>query len=127
MRCWAGLPRKHRRRVLHTILRYTEPDLPEVVYAPQLSSAVYLNRPTETDFYRQVFEQACLLADSAWDTPDLLKAILEDLEQMVQPIRASRGRGTVTRDTVLCACRVAILVVRWCRGDHSACGVSPER
>ena len=62
-----------------TILRYTEPDLRDVVYIEQLTSALYLDKPTEVDSYLQVIEEVCLQADASAKTPGILKTVLGDL------------------------------------------------
>ena len=62
-----------------TILRYSEPDLRDVVYIEQLTSALYLDKPTEVDSYLEVIEEVCLQAEPAAKTPAILKAALEDL------------------------------------------------
>jgi transcriptional regulator with XRE-family HTH domain len=62
-----------------TILRFAEPDLQDVVYIEQLTSALYLDKPTEVDSYLEVMEQLCLQADPAASTPDLLRKILADI------------------------------------------------
>jgi transcriptional regulator with XRE-family HTH domain len=62
-----------------TILRYSEPDLRDVVYIEQLTSALYLDKPTEVDSYLEVIEEVCLQAEPAAKTPGILKAALEDL------------------------------------------------
>ena len=62
-----------------TILRYTEPDLRDVVYIEQLTSALYLDKPTEVDAYLEVIEEVCLQADPSAKTPRLLKSVLENL------------------------------------------------
>jgi hypothetical protein len=59
-----------------TILRYTEPDLRDVVYIEQLTSALYLDKPTEVDAYLEVIEEVCLQADASAKTPGTLKAAL---------------------------------------------------
>ena len=64
-----------------TILRYTEPDLRDVVFVEQLTSALYLDKPTEVDSYLGVIEEVCLQAEPAARTPCLLKAALEALER----------------------------------------------
>jgi len=61
-----------------TILRFAEPDLQDVVYIEQLTSALYLDKPTEVDSYLEVMEQLCLQADPAAGTPQLLRDILAD-------------------------------------------------
>jgi hypothetical protein len=62
-----------------TILRYTEPDLRDVVFIEQLTSALYLDKATEVDSYLEVIEEVCLQSESAAKTPRLLKAALETL------------------------------------------------
>jgi transcriptional regulator with XRE-family HTH domain len=61
-----------------TILRFAEPDLRDVVYIEQLTSALYLDKPTEVDSYLEVMEQLCLQAEPVARTQDVLNAILED-------------------------------------------------
>jgi transcriptional regulator with XRE-family HTH domain len=62
-----------------TILRYTEPDLRDVVYIEQLTSALYLDKPTEVDAYLEVIEEVCLQAEPAAKTPGFLRTVLEIL------------------------------------------------
>jgi transcriptional regulator with XRE-family HTH domain len=61
-----------------TILRFAEPDLADVVYIEQLTSALYLEKPVEVDSYLEVMEQLCLQAEPVASTPGLLKQILAD-------------------------------------------------
>ena len=62
-----------------TILRYTEPDLRDVVYIEQLTSALYLDKPTEVDAYLEVMEEVCLQAAPSAKTPGTLKTVLDEL------------------------------------------------
>jgi transcriptional regulator with XRE-family HTH domain len=62
-----------------TILRYTEPDLRDVVYIEQLTSALYLDKPTEVDAYLEVIEEVCLQADPSAKTQGFLSSVLESL------------------------------------------------
>jgi transcriptional regulator with XRE-family HTH domain len=62
-----------------TILRYTEPDLRDVVYIEQLTSALYLDKPTEVDAYLEVIEEVCLQAEPSAKTPGMLKSVLDTL------------------------------------------------
>ena len=62
-----------------TILRFAEPDLRDVVYIEQLTSALYLDRSAEVDSYLEVMEQLCLQADQVARTPAVLSRILKDL------------------------------------------------
>jgi len=62
-----------------TILRYTEPDLRDVVFIEQLTSALYLDKPTEVDSYLEVMEEVCLQAEPSAKSPGMLKAVLSTL------------------------------------------------
>ena len=55
-----------------TILRFAEPDLADVVYIEQLTSALYLDKPVEVDSYLEVMEQLCLQAEPVANTTKLL-------------------------------------------------------
>jgi transcriptional regulator with XRE-family HTH domain len=61
------------------ILRYAEPDLRDVVYIEQLTSAIYLDKPADVESYIEVMEQLCLLAAPTAETPQLLASILKEL------------------------------------------------
>ena len=63
-----------------TILRFSEPDLRDVVYIEQLTSALYLDKAAEVDSYLEVMEQLCLEAQPTAKTPQILKSALDDLE-----------------------------------------------
>jgi len=62
-----------------SILRFAEPDLPDVVYLEQLTSALYLDRREDVDHYLAVMERVCLEAEPAADTVDILGEILKEL------------------------------------------------
>jgi Domain of unknown function (DUF5753)/Helix-turn-helix domain len=62
-----------------TILRFSEPDLRDVVYIEQLTSALYLDKAAEVDSYLEVMEQLCLLATPVAKTPQVLKSALDQL------------------------------------------------
>jgi hypothetical protein len=49
------------------------------VYIEQLTSALYLDKPTEVDSYLEVMEQLCLQADGAASTNKTLEKILSEL------------------------------------------------
>ncbi|WP_373282353.1 helix-turn-helix domain-containing protein [Microtetraspora niveoalba] len=63
-----------------TILRFEESELPDVVYLEQLTSALYLDKPEETDAYKQVMNTLCVEARPASATAAYLEGILADLE-----------------------------------------------
>ena len=58
-----------------TILRFAEPDLPDIVYLEQLTSALYLDKQDEVDTYLSVMDRLCAEAE----TPDGTVAFIEDL------------------------------------------------
>jgi hypothetical protein len=62
-----------------TILRYTEPDLRDVVFIEQLTSALYLDKQSEVDAYVQVIEEVCLQAEPSAKTPGILRGVLGSL------------------------------------------------
>jgi transcriptional regulator with XRE-family HTH domain len=59
-----------------TILRFAEPDLRDAVYIEQLTSALYLDKPTDVDSYLEVMEQICLQAEPAAKTSQFLTGVL---------------------------------------------------
>jgi transcriptional regulator with XRE-family HTH domain len=61
-----------------TILRFAEPDLNDVVYIEQLTSALYFDKPAEVDSYLEVMEQLCLQAEGAAKTAQILGEILAE-------------------------------------------------
>ncbi len=60
-----------------SILRFPEPDLPDVVYLEQLTSALYLDKREDTDHYLAVMERLCIEALPADETPAILDGILK--------------------------------------------------
>ena len=62
-----------------SILRFAEPDLQDVVYIEQLTSALYLDKPVEVDSYLEVMEQLCLQAEPVANTTKVLQQILADI------------------------------------------------
>jgi transcriptional regulator with XRE-family HTH domain len=61
------------------ILRFAEPELSDVVYLEQLTSALYLEKPAEVDRYLEVMERLCVQAETAADSVKLLQQIHDDL------------------------------------------------
>jgi hypothetical protein len=62
-----------------SILRFAEPDLPDVVYLEQLTSALYLDKRETVDHYLAVMERLCLEAAPAAASAKIIHAILRDL------------------------------------------------
>jgi transcriptional regulator with XRE-family HTH domain len=60
-----------------TILRFPEPDLPDVVYLEQLNSALYLDQPDDVANYLAIMDQLCIQADTGAASKDMLRALLE--------------------------------------------------
>ncbi|HEY4463328.1 MAG TPA: helix-turn-helix transcriptional regulator [Streptosporangiaceae bacterium] len=61
------------------ILRFAEPELSDVVYLEQLTSALYLEKPAEADRYLEVMERLCVQAETAADSVKRLQQIRDDL------------------------------------------------
>jgi transcriptional regulator with XRE-family HTH domain len=61
------------------ILRFAEPELTDVVYLEQLTSALYLEKPADVDRYLEVMERLCVQAETAADSVKLLQQIHDDL------------------------------------------------
>jgi transcriptional regulator with XRE-family HTH domain len=62
-----------------SILRFAEPDLPDVVYLEQLTSALYLDKPETVDSYLMVMERLCMAAVTPAASADALKGILAEI------------------------------------------------
>jgi hypothetical protein len=62
-----------------TILRYDEPDLRDVVYMEQLTSALYLDKPTEVGTYLEEIEEVCLKAEPSTRTEAILERYLAEM------------------------------------------------
>ncbi|WP_341715566.1 helix-turn-helix transcriptional regulator [Micromonospora sp. FIMYZ51] len=63
-----------------TILRFGDQDLPDIVYIEQLTSALYLDKREDLDFYALAMERLCVEAEPPERTPDILKRIIADVE-----------------------------------------------
>jgi transcriptional regulator with XRE-family HTH domain len=62
-----------------TILRFAEPGLSDVVYLEQLTSALYLDKPTDVDTYMRAMNNLCITAARPDDTAKFLSGVLKDL------------------------------------------------
>ncbi|MBB2914464.1 transcriptional regulator with XRE-family HTH domain [Streptosporangium becharense] len=62
-----------------SILRFSQPDLPDVVYMEQLTSAVYLEKRDDVDRYLEVMERLCIEAEPVTRTRDILVEIRGEL------------------------------------------------
>jgi Domain of unknown function (DUF5753)/Helix-turn-helix domain len=63
-----------------SILRFPEPDLSDIVYVEQMTSALYLDKPEDVDQYSAMIEQLCLQAEPPAKTLEILAEILRDFE-----------------------------------------------
>jgi transcriptional regulator with XRE-family HTH domain len=61
-----------------TLLRFPEDEIPDVVYAEQLASALYIDRPAETELYRHVLNRLGTAAEPQKATAALLSRILSE-------------------------------------------------
>jgi transcriptional regulator with XRE-family HTH domain len=62
-----------------TILRFTEPELPDIVYLEQLTSATYLDKERETEHYQRVMNDLSTDAETPADTTHFLKQIIKEI------------------------------------------------
>lgn len=62
-----------------TLLRFPAPDLPELVYLEQLTSALYLDKPSDVDDYTKTMHQLIVEAATPDQTRDLLTSMLKEL------------------------------------------------
>ncbi|MGP3950732.1 helix-turn-helix domain-containing protein [Streptomyces sp. 7N604] len=62
-----------------TILRFLEPDLPDVVYLEQLTSALYLDKREDVDNYLSVMDRLCAEAERPVATLPFLVKMLDEL------------------------------------------------
>jgi transcriptional regulator with XRE-family HTH domain len=63
-----------------TIMRFPDPDLPDVVYLEQLTSALYLDKREDVERYSEVMEQLSVESEPPERTAEILREILKDLE-----------------------------------------------
>jgi hypothetical protein len=61
-----------------TILRFTPPDLPDIVYLEQLTSALYLDKNEDVQHYLMLMDQLCVRAKSPTETIRFLSGILRE-------------------------------------------------
>jgi Domain of unknown function (DUF5753)/Helix-turn-helix domain len=63
-----------------SILRFSEQDLPDIVYIEQLTSALYLDKRDDVDHYAAVMDTLCVQAESAQHTIEILQDTLRGLD-----------------------------------------------
>ncbi|SDI22363.1 Helix-turn-helix domain-containing protein [Sinosporangium album] len=62
-----------------SVLRFDEPDLPDVIYLEQLTSSVYLDKQEDSDSYLAVMERLCIEASSVEESRDFLLDLAADI------------------------------------------------
>jgi len=62
-----------------SILRFGAPELPDLVYIEQLTSALYLDKRHSVDHYTEVMDTLCLEAAPAGDSTRAFRAMLKEL------------------------------------------------
>jgi transcriptional regulator with XRE-family HTH domain len=63
-----------------TLLRFPEPDLPDVIYVEQLTSALYLDRRDDIDKYTEVIERLCVESEPPECTAEIISKVMEETE-----------------------------------------------
>ena len=64
-----------------SILRFTEKDLPDVVYLEHLTSALYFDKKADVDRYMLAMERLSIVSRWPTETPCVLKRIIDELEE----------------------------------------------
>jgi hypothetical protein len=59
-----------------SILRFADPELPDIVYVEQLTSALYLDREVEVDQYREVMNRLSAEAKTPEESGQLLRELI---------------------------------------------------
>jgi transcriptional regulator with XRE-family HTH domain len=62
-----------------SILRFAEPELPDIVYIEQLTGALYLDRLEEADHYREVMNSLSAEAETPAESARQLKAMMSTI------------------------------------------------
>ena len=62
-----------------TILRFAEPELPDIVYLEHLCGALYLDKPDEVEVYSKVSHRLAVDAQTPEQTRKTLKAALKQV------------------------------------------------
>jgi transcriptional regulator with XRE-family HTH domain len=62
-----------------TILRFADPNIPDIAYLEQLTSAVYLDKRPDVENYLKVMDRLCAEAAAPAETRKMLTRLLEEL------------------------------------------------
>ena len=61
-----------------TVLRFAETDLPDIVYMEQLTSAVYIDKQTEVEYYRAAVDRLAVAALSPIESRQMLSRLAQE-------------------------------------------------
>ena len=61
------------------ILRFPEPDLPDVVWVEHLTSSIYLDKREDVDLYAIAMERVCIDAEPPGHTPEILEKLMTEV------------------------------------------------
>jgi hypothetical protein len=64
-----------------SILRFAVPDLPDVVYIEQLTSAMYLDKPVDVERYALAMDKLSAAGAPPGQTKQIIRALREDMEK----------------------------------------------
>jgi transcriptional regulator with XRE-family HTH domain len=64
-----------------SILRFAVPDLPDVVYLEQLTSAMYLDKPVDVERYTAAMDKLSAISAPPEETKEIIRARLENMEK----------------------------------------------
>jgi transcriptional regulator with XRE-family HTH domain len=62
-----------------TILRFPEPELPDIAYIEQLTGAMYLEKDDDMDHYGATMERLCVQSASREESMDLISKIIREI------------------------------------------------
>jgi transcriptional regulator with XRE-family HTH domain len=84
-----------------SILRFAPPELPDVVYLEQLTSALYLDKRRDVDYYSAVMDQLCVQAEHGPGTAELLSQIRRRMARgQPPPVSPDRSDWKALSDAV---------------------------
>jgi len=63
-----------------SILRFAEPDLPDIAYLEHLTSALYFDKKADVDRYLLAMERLSIISAKPSETPGILTTIINELE-----------------------------------------------
>jgi transcriptional regulator with XRE-family HTH domain len=66
-----------------TILRFSDPEMPDVAYVEHLTSALYLDKKTEVDRYLLAMERLSIISAKPAETRGILSTIINQLEEQI--------------------------------------------